>query len=599
MKRFGMEVQMSHPIYSEQKLFELGKENYDKLVLYCETLEVTGFWSQARQVMRKSSMEVLDLYVQSVLMNLAVHCGKLLDSQQNFIRTLTDTNPLEIPESGEVDEEIYQDSKRLYELPPVLLQLCGLYDAEKSQDMTEYFLDAFLNLLLCMAYLNDGKDIHVNEFIRKYYDKIVQFVANRDEEESEIYIVRKLESDEICCEVEWLHERKKEKVLLQTQFQLGTAIAKEESVVTDEIYIKDELVGRDEFVTEEAVTEQITTEEEKRLKAKEQEKLAKEFAKARERQEELDRQEKEREERLRKEEEKLAREQFLRVKKRIQERERAEKEAREARIKELMDELNALVGLREVKEEIQSLINLIKIRQLREQMNMPTMEMSYHMVFMGSPGTGKTTVARLVGKIYKELGILSDGKMIETDRSGLVAGYVGQTAMKVHDIVKEAVGGVLFIDEAYSLVNPDVPNDFGGEAVDTLVKLMEDHRDNLVIIVAGYTDEMKRFLKSNTGLISRFNKFIDFPDYTKQELIEIMEAMAQNAGLDILEETKEKIAQVLEKMTEAEWEDFGNARGIRNLFEKIVTQQANRLVSLPEPTKEDLMRILPEDVLSL
>jgi stage V sporulation protein K len=196
----------------------------------------------------------------------------------------------------------------------------------------------------------------------------------------------------------------------------------------------------------------------------------------------------------------------------------------------LVDELNGMVGLSEVKEEIQSLINLIKIRKLREEMDMPVMDMSYHMVFTGSPGTGKTTVARLVGKIYKELGILSDGKMIETDRSGLVAGYVGQTAMKVHDVVKEAMGGILFIDEAYSLVNPDMPNDFGTEAVDALVKLMEDNRDNLVIIVAGYTEEMKTFLKSNTGLVSRFNKFINFPDYTKEELVSILSVMAGKAG---------------------------------------------------------------------
>ncbi|HBA97035.1 MAG TPA: AAA family ATPase [Lachnospiraceae bacterium] len=261
-----------------------------------------------------------------------------------------------------------------------------------------------------------------------------------------------------------------------------------------------------------------------------------------------------------------------------------------------MDELNSLVGLKDVKSEIQSLTNLIKIRQLREKMNMPVMDMSYHMVFTGSPGTGKTTVARLVGKIYKELGILSDGKMIETDRSGLVAGYVGQTAIKVHEIVGQAIGGVLFIDEAYSLVNPDVPNDFGGEAVDTLVKLMEDNRDNLVIIAAGYTDEMRRFLKSNTGLISRFNKFINFPDYNRSELIEIMEVIAAEAGLTIEEGAKKRVLERMGAMKPEEWEDFGNARGIRNMFEKIVTNQANRLVLLNSPTKEQIMTIVAEDV---
>ena len=291
-----------------------------------------------------------------------------------------------------------------------------------------------------------------------------------------------------------------------------------------------------------------------------------------------------------------AKEQFLQVKKRIQEREQREKEAHEKRIQELLDELNSLVGLANVKEEIQSLINLIKIRKLRSQMNIPEMDMSYHMVFTGSPGTGKTTVARLVAKIYKELGILSDGKVIETDRSGLVAGYVGQTAMKVHDIVEQALGGILFIDEAYSLVNPDVPNDFGSEAIDALVKLMEDHRDNLIVIVAGYTEEMKTFLKSNTGLISRFNKFIEFRDYTKKELVEILEVMTKDAGLKIEESAKKRVLNILYHKKGQEWAEFGNARGIRNFFEKIVMNQANRLVKMENPQKEDLITLKKEDV---
>ena len=186
--------------------------------------------------------------------------------------------------------------------------------------------------------------------------------------------------------------------------------------------------------------------------------------------------------------------------------------------------------------------------------------------------------------------------MIETDRSGLVAGYVGQTAIKVHEVVEQAIGGILFIDEAYSLVNSDVPNDFGGEAVDALVKLMEDNRDNLVVIVAGYTEEMKKFLKSNTGLISRFNKFINFPDYSKNELIDIMDVMAKDAGLVIEENAKKRVLEQLDSMEEGEWEDFGNARGIRNMFEKIVTNQANRLVLLDKPEREQLMTIVAEDI---
>ena len=258
----------------------------------------------------------------------------------------------------------------------------------------------------------------------------------------------------------------------------------------------------------------------------------------------------------------MARKQFQAVKKRIQEREEAERKEQEERLQCLLDELNALVGLQGVKDEIQSLVNLIRIRKLRETMGLPQMDMSYHMVFTGAPGTGKTTVARLVAKIYRELGILSKGTFIE----------------------------------AYALVNPDVPNDFGMEAVDTLVKLMEDHRDDLIVIVAGYTEEMQSFLKCNTGLVSRFNKFIDFPDYSKEELIAILDAMADKAGLQLEESAREAVLLSLQAKTEEEWNVFGNARGIRNLFEKIVINQANRLVRLSAPSREDLMKIQREDV---
>lgn len=620
---------MSYAKYSDDQLFQLGKENYDKLFLYCQMLENNGFWEQARSVMKKSSTEMLDLYVQSVLMNLAVHCGNLLEKQQTFMRTVTMTNPLGIPEKGKPNISAYKESRRFFELPPILIQLCGVYDKQNKKDMSEYFLDSLLNILICMAYLNDGKDSHVNDFIKKYYDKVVRFVEKRDDTENNIYLEHKLSSDKLECHVEWLHERH-EKKKRSRQNAFGTAIL--EAPSNDGHADNTSALGKageteykeagDKLKKQEPTDEKVKYKAKKVVRVNKKKKdelkkkadeaarkreLAEKFAQARKLQEEKDRQEEERlklerqkeferKEELRRQEEEIAKEQFQKVKQRIQERERAEKEEKERRIQILVDEMNTLVGLSQVKEEIKSLINLIKIRQLRQQMDMPMMDMSYHMVFTGSPGTGKTTVARLVGRIYKELGILTDGKMIETDRSGLVAGYVGQTALKVHDIVEEAIGGVLFIDEAYALVNPDVPNDFGGEAVDTLVKLMEDHRDNLVIIVAGYTDEMKRFLKSNTGLISRFNKFIDFPDYSKEELIEIMQMMAVGAGLEVTEAAKKRTGEFLDRMDERQWMDFGNARGIRNLFEKIVMNQANRLVSLEKPSKEDLMTILPDDV---
>ncbi len=265
------------------------------------------------------------------------------------------------------------------------------------------------------------------------------------------------------------------------------------------------------------------------------------------------------------------------------------------RMEKLMNRLDELVGLHSVKEEVRSLVNLIRVRKMREEYHLPGMPMSYHMVFTGSPGTGKTTVARLIGEIYRELGILSKGMMIETDRAGLVAGYVGQTAIKVKEVVDRARGGILFIDEAYTLSSAAGGNDFGTEAIDMLVKLMEDYREDLVIIVAGYTQEMETFLKSNTGLISRFNKFIDFPDYGDGELVDILNGMAKRAGFSLEDEVMEAVRGYLLRLTGEQRGDFGNARGIRNLFEKMVAAQANRVVGYGQPTKEQLSSITFED----
>lgn len=603
---------MTAGIYTDEQLFELGKENYDKLALYCQTLETSGFWDKARQVMQQSSTEVLDMYVQSVLMNLAIHCGNVLDSQLTFIQTVPISNPFAISSQITIDEELKNDTEKMYHMPPILIQLCSLYDKEKGADITEYFLDGLLNILLCMAYLNTGKDAKINEFIQKYYNKISYYVNDKTQDEHFRYIFGKISGDEIgCCIKQNIEERKKKRSAMAGPL----AVAKIERPI--------EMLPEDALHTEEKKKIQ---ESEKHSKKENRQQAVKDLQEQENTQSDqtdhtndekllsedsnsdqtldisqLSKEEREKREQELGEKEELeisaqAKEQFLQVKKRIQEREQREKEAHEKRIQELLDELNSLVGLANVKEEIQSLINLIKIRKLRSQMNIPEMDMSYHMVFTGSPGTGKTTVARLVAKIYKELGILSDGKVIETDRSGLVAGYVGQTAMKVHDIVEQALGGILFIDEAYSLVNPDVPNDFGSEAIDALVKLMEDHRDNLIVIVAGYTEEMKTFLKSNTGLISRFNKFIEFRDYTKKELVEILEVMTKDAGLKIEESAKKRVLNILYHKKGQEWAEFGNARGIRNFFEKIVMNQANRLVKMENPQKEDLITLKKEDV---
>ena len=270
----------------------------------------------------------------------------------------------------------------------------------------------------------------------------------------------------------------------------------------------------------------------------------------------------------------------------------------EKTLDELLAELDSLIGLEGVKKEVHTLINLIKVRKMRQEHDLKVMDMSFHMVFTGNPGTGKTTVARLVAKIYKQLGFLSQGQLIETDRSGLVAGYVGQTAGKVTDVVNSALGGILFIDEAYALARKGMDNDFGHEAIDTLVKLMEDHRDDLVVIVAGYTDLMHDFLTSNPGLISRFNKYIDFPDYTDDELMDILAMNAKRQGYTVSEEAGKTIRRMLSDMSISERMDYGNARGMRNTLEKLVQAQANRLADEEKVTKEMLIELTQADAMA-
>ena len=210
-------------------------------------------------------------------------------------------------------------------------------------------------------------------------------------------------------------------------------------------------------------------------------------------------------------------------------------------LQELLEELNSLTGLDDVKKDVNSLINLLQIRKIREERGMKQIPMSLHLVFSGNPGTGKTTVARLLAKIYYNLGVLTKGHLVEVDRSGLVGGYVGQTAIKVQEVIQKSLGGILFIDEAYSLTANKGENDYGLEAVDTLLKGMEDHRDDLVVIVAGYPDLMNEFLNSNPGLRSRFNKFINFADYNPKELVDIFKNMCNKSGYSATEECIEYV----------------------------------------------------------
>lgn len=263
-------------------------------------------------------------------------------------------------------------------------------------------------------------------------------------------------------------------------------------------------------------------------------------------------------------------------------------------MKDLLAELDGYIGLQTVKEEVHNLINMASVYQLRRQHDLPTTDMSLHLVFTGNPGTGKTMMARMMARIYRSLDILSRGQLVEVDRSGLVAGYVGQTAIKTQKVIEKAMGGVLFIDEAYAL-NGRSENDFGQEAIDTILKAMEDHRDDLVVIVAGYTDLMDRFIHSNPGLESRFNRFLLFDDYTTDEMVEIFRMQCKKGCYQLTEEAQPLIRDYIAE--ESADDSFGNARGVRNLFEHVLVAQNNRLATMEKITREDLMTITADDVL--
>ena len=259
------------------------------------------------------------------------------------------------------------------------------------------------------------------------------------------------------------------------------------------------------------------------------------------------------------------------------------------------EELAGYIGLSAVKGEVTNLINMAQIERKRKEHGLPCADMSLHMVFSGNPGTGKTTIARLMARIYHSLGILSRGHLVEVDRGGLVAGYVGQTAVKTGKVIEKALGGVLFIDEAYALTSGKGENDFGQEAVDTLLKAMEDHRDDLVVIVAGYDGLMEEFVHSNPGLESRFNRYLHFDDYSVEELLEIFVRQCRRGCYELDEDAKKSVRLLIAER-DADAVSFGNARGVRNLFEQVLTAQCNRLAAREALTREDLMKLTAEDV---
>ncbi len=260
----------------------------------------------------------------------------------------------------------------------------------------------------------------------------------------------------------------------------------------------------------------------------------------------------------------------------------------------LKKELNEYIGLSGIKKEVTNLINMVTIHKLRKEHGLPTVEMSLHMVFTGNPGTGKTMIARLMSRIYRSLGILSKGQLVEVDRSGLVAGYVGQTAQKTTEVIKKALGGVLFVDEAYALKSTS-ENDFGQEAIETLLKAMEDNRDDLVVIVAGYDGLMEQFIHSNPGLESRFNRYLHFDDYSLDEMCEILDMQLKKNSYRLDEEAKAAARDYI-SAANTHSISFGNARGVRNIFERTLVAQSNRLAAESEMTVEKLTTIAKADI---
>ncbi|MBQ7207887.1 MAG: AAA family ATPase [Lentisphaeria bacterium] len=271
-------------------------------------------------------------------------------------------------------------------------------------------------------------------------------------------------------------------------------------------------------------------------------------------------------------------------------------EQKKRTLEEALAELDGLIGLKEVKAEVHKLVDYTKVVQARKAQGLKAPSISYHCVFTGNPGTGKTTVARILGDIYRELGILKSGHLVETDRSGLVGRYVGETAIKTNKLIDSALDGVLFIDEAYALAGGG-QSDYGAEAIATLLKRMEDDRDRLVVVVAGYSKEMKAFLDANSGMRSRFNRYIDFPDYSPEELAEMFKMRAKKNQFKLSADLEAGLARYMKKVTSHPDPRFGNGRFVRNLFETAVERQAMRLASGKDLSKEQLMTLTMDDVL--
>ena len=273
-----------------------------------------------------------------------------------------------------------------------------------------------------------------------------------------------------------------------------------------------------------------------------------------------------------------------------------DEEKRDTRnLEELLKELNNLIGLKNVKSKVNDLIVYQKVQKMRKDIGLNIVKGTLHLSFTGNPGTGKTTVARIIGRIYKQLGLLSKGHFIEVSRTDLIAGYQGQTALKVKKVIEKAKGGVLFIDEAYSITENDNNDSYGKECLTELTKALEDYREDLVVIVAGYTEPMNKFFESNPGLESRFNTFIEFQDYNVEELEEILVAMCKNNDYLLDEKLKIKVKNFFVEQLTNKNQNFANGRMVRNVYDDLIMCQARRIVNIENITREDLVLITEED----
>lgn len=270
-----------------------------------------------------------------------------------------------------------------------------------------------------------------------------------------------------------------------------------------------------------------------------------------------------------------------------------------ASLEELINELNKLIGLKDVKSKVNDLINFKTIQVLREKQGLYSNKGTMHLAFTGKPGTGKTTVARIVGRIYNKIGLLSKGHFVEASRTDLIAGYQGQTAHKVKKIIEQAKGGVLFIDEAYSITENEHSDSYGRECLTELTKALEDYRDDLVVIVAGYTEPMNHFFSSNPGLRSRFNTFIEFPDYSADELLGIFVKQCEDNDYSLTEEARDCIHNILVELVANKKDDFANGRLVRNIYDDVTMNHARRVVKISNPSREDLSLIVCSDFSSI